>query len=137
MNYLNDLFNKIEKSDIVLYSTTSNCVDAASIEFKNNYAIFLNDRKITNSGEFFVKAAHEYGHCATGALHKLSSPYDVIEKHERLADQKSVEDFLPPEIITNAVNHGCQQIYEIAEYTGFPEPFVKKAIEIYKLKGEI
>lgn len=137
MNYVTRLLNELDKSNIALYNSKNDCIEAASIEYNGNYAIFLNAGKIKNTDDFFVKAAHEYGHCSTGALHKLNSPFDVIGKHERIANQKSVEDFLPSEQILNAVKSGCRQLYEIADFVGMPEKFVKKAVEIYKLKGEI
>ena len=134
---LNKLYQRINNLKISLYDTTEDSVKAASIEYDNHYAIFLNYKKLNTTDDLFIHAAHEWGHCKTGALHKLDSPFDLIAKHERYADQAAVEEFLPPEKIREAMAHGCEYSYEISEYLDIPEEFVIKAIKIYRLTERI
>lgn len=133
---LSSVYSKIQGLGITLMNT-KNDISAMSIVIKDKYGIFINYNKFKNSNEEFNALAHEYGHCATGSLHRINSPFDIIAKHENIANRRAVEEFLPVCELKRAAKHGCQYAYEIAEYLGVPEQFVKQAIDIYKQTGEL
>ena len=129
---LTEVYKKISDANIKLFSYDIPGIKAASIEINKEYGIFINYKKIDNSEEEFMIATHEYGHCASGATHKLCSPYDLICRHEYRADRRSVIEFLPIELLKKAIDAGCTYAYEFAEYLDMPEEFIRLAFKHYK-----
>ena len=93
MQCLTDVYNKIsdEKIEVIYYNMRT--YDAATVEINGNYGIFIDRNKIKNSHDEFMALSHEYGHCKSGATHKLCSPYQLIEQHENRANRAAVRDF--------------------------------------------
>ena len=82
------------------------------------YAVFLDFSKIMSTRLLRAVCAHEMGHVATGAMHKVSSPYELWERSEYL----TAEDF------REAFAAGCRELWELAEYFDLPEQDVKTAL---------
>lgn len=129
---ISEVYKKISDAGIKLFSYNIPNAKAATIEAGNKYGIFINYNEIEDSDEEFCVAAHEFGHCKSGATHKLNSNFDIIERHEYRADRQSVLEFLPVEMIKNALDKGCIHTYEFAEYLGMPENFVRLAFKHYR-----
>ena len=134
MQCLTDVYNKIsdEKIEVIYYDMRT--YDAATVEINGNYGIFIDRNKIKNSHDEFMALSHEYGHCKSGATHKLCSPYQLMEQHENRANRAAVHEILPYEKLINAVNKGNTEIWQIAEYLDMPEEFIKMAIDLYELE---
>ncbi len=134
MQCLTDVYNKIsdEKIEVIYYDMRT--YDAATVEINGNYGIFIDRNKIKNSHDEFMALSHEYGHCKSGATHKLYSPYQLIEQHENRANRAAVREILPYEKLINAVNKGNTEVWQIAEYLDMPEEFIKMAIDLYELE---
>lgn len=128
---INNVRNSIHKENISL-SYRKLPFKAATIEVDGIYGIFIDKKQTTNSDEEFSILAHEYGHCKSGATHKLYSSYDLIEKHEYMADRTAILEFLPFEKLQEAFNNGCQFIWQIAEFLNFPDSFIEKAVQVYQ-----
>lgn len=128
---INNVRNSIHKENISL-SYRKLPFKAATIEVDGIYGIFIDKKQTTNSDEEFSILAHEYGHCKSGATHKLYSPHDLIEKHEYMADRTAILEFLPINKLQEAFSNGCQFIWQIANYLDMPDKFVSKAIEHYR-----
>lgn len=128
---LNDVYKKIENNNIKVFSFGISETKAVSIQVDDKYGIFINHKEIKSKDEEFIIATHEYGHCMTGSTHHLNSPLDLIMKHEYKADRCAVLDFLPVERLKDAINHGCQTVYEFSEYLEVPEQFIIKAFRHY------
>ena len=129
---LTEVYKKISDANIKLFSYDIPEIKAASIEIDKKYGIFINHKQIDNSDEEFMVTTHEYGHCKSGATHKLNSKYDLICKHEYKANRQAVLEFLPIELIKKALNSGCIHTHEFAEYLDMPEEFVRLAFKHYK-----
>lgn len=129
--HIDTVYQEIENNNIKIFHHGLPGVKSVSIETDNNYGIFINHNEIKDSDEEFLVVTHEYGHCMTGSTHPPYSPLDIIIKHEYKADRKAVLDFLPVERIQEAISHGCQTVYEFAEYLDIPEEFVIKAFNHY------
>lgn len=134
---LSKIYNKIEADNIKVFPFGVDGIKAVTIETDNKYGIFVNSKEIRNLSEEFSVLAHEYGHCASGSTHALYSPYDLICRHEYRADRQSVLEFLPIELIEEAINKGCIHTHEFAEYLDMPEDFVRLAFKHYKAMGLI
>lgn len=138
--HINKLFSIIEDNNIRLYNlkgTEYKNITAASIFTLKHYGIFFNDDNISTNENMFLVAAHELGHCLSGAMHNLTSPYELIERNEYRADRCSVLRFLPFDKLQEAISSGCQTSYELSDYLGLPEQFLKTAIEVYRNEGLI
>ena len=92
------------------------------------YAVFLDFTKIRSTRLLRGVCCHELGHAATGALHKVDSPYELIERSEYRADRWAAEHFLPAEDFRDAFRHGCTELWQLADRFGVTEEFVKKAV---------
>ena len=75
--------------------------------------------------------AHEAGHCATGCTHKISSPLDLVAKHEYKANRWAIERYLPFNDINSAIKAGYTEPWELADYFNVTEKFIRKAIRYY------
>lgn len=128
---LTEVYKKISDANIELFSYDIPQIKAATIEINKKYGIFLNYNEIEDADDEFLVLAHEYGHCASGATHKITSKFETISRHEYRADRKSIIDFLPIEKIQQAIRYGCQTKYEFATFLGVPEDFVIKAFKHY------
>lgn len=71
---------------------------------------------------------HEGGHYATGTTHEVCSPWDLVEKHEYSADKWAVEHAVTPEALDDAVAAGYTEIWQLADYFGVTEDFMRKAV---------
>ena len=92
------------------------------------WGIFLDKGRMKTRAEEESAALHEAGHYATGATHRVCSPYDLVEKHERKADKWAVERKLSAEELDDAVAEGCTELWSLAERFGVTEEFMRRAV---------
>ena len=78
-----------------------------------------------------VRLAHEIGHCATGSFYNRYSPCDVRKAHENRADKYAVRLLISPEELDEAVAQGHTEPWDLADYFGVDEAFLKKAVCLY------
>lgn len=133
------LYERISEEKILVFSVDTGNQKALTIRYdsEQKYGIFCNEQKFESNAEEFLIMAHEYGHCKSGATHKLCSPYQLIEQHEERANRAAVHELLPVEEIEEAVSAGNTTLWQIAECICMPEQFVSMAIEIYRLEGKL
>lgn len=132
MQCLMDVYEKIQNEKIEVFTRSMKPCDAATVEVEGEYGIFIDRKKITNKQDEFMALSHEYGHCKSGATHKLYSPYQLIGQHENRANRAAVHEILPYEKLINAVNKGNTESWQLAEYLDMPEQFIKMAIDLYE-----
>lgn len=96
-----------------------------------DYAIFLDFKKIKTVRELRGTCLHELGHEETGALHKISSPYDLVEQHENMAIRWSSENVLTVQAFAEAFQQGYTEPWQLAEYYELPEEDIKKALRFW------
>lgn len=135
MQCLDDVYKKIDDKNIELFTRCLKSCDAVTVEVNKEYGIFIDQTQLKDKSDEFMALAHEYGHCATGTTHKLSSPCQSIDQHEYRANRAAVHELLPYEKLMKAVAYDSSSIWSIAEYLNMPEKFVKMAIEVYKRDG--
>lgn len=104
----------------------------ATIRDGEFYAIFLDFSKI--GGLRFLKGVccHELGHAATGALHKINSPYETVERSEYRANRYVAHRFLTQEEFTQAFQDGCREGWELSEYFDLPQKDIEKALAYWQ-----
>ena len=104
----------------------------ATIRDQDAYAIFLDFSKIRSTRLLRGVCCHELGHAATGALHKVSSPYELVERSEYRAKRWCAQHYLPPEDFQAAFAEGYTEPWQLAEYFDLPEQDVMAALHYWR-----
>ena len=133
-----ELYDKIEKENIILMETDTISGKAVTIKDENtkDYGIFY-ENNFSDTNEEFCVLAHEYGHCKSGSTHKLYSKFQLIGQHENRANRAAIYEFLPVEKIKDAFKREYFEYWEIAEYLDLPESFIIMAIEIERVEEKL
>ena len=100
----------------------------ATIRDRGEYAVFLDFTKIRSARLLRGVCCHELGHLATGALHKVDSPYELVERSEYRANRYIAENCLTEADFREAFAAGCSELWQLAEYFDLPEQDVKNAL---------
>ena len=103
----------------------------ATIRDRGEYAVFLDFTKIKSTRLLRGVCCHEMGHAATGALHKVDSPFETVERSEYRANRYVAERFLKPEDFRDAFSAGYSQPWQLAEFFELPEEDVQRAYEYW------
>ena len=75
--------------------------------------------------------AHELGHCEYGGFYNYHSRYATRAKAENKANRWAYIHVLPLPEIQQAMAKGNRTIWELAEYFGVTESFMRDAIDFY------
>ena len=75
-----------------------------------------------------VHLAHEIGHCVCGAFYNPYSSFDIRQKHEHRADKWAIKKLIPVDELDEAVAAGHTELWDLADYFGVTEEFMKKAV---------
>ena len=100
----------------------------ATIRDGSRYGVFLDFTQIQTTRLLRGVCCHEMAHVATGALHKVSSPYELVERSEYRANRWAAQRFLTAEDFREAFRSGYTQPWQLAEYFDLPEQDVKNAL---------
>lgn len=128
---LDEMYARARAEDISLYHQCIPGIRAVTIEYQGAYAVCLDLDTIPTQAEELCILAHECGHAMTGSTHKLSSPYDLIQKHENRADKWAIHEMVPPEEYRVALESGCTELWQLAEYFNITEDYARKAVCLY------
>lgn len=104
---------------------------AATVQTQDGNHIFMDHEKIENHAEEKRILAHELGHIQTGTMHSVSSPCDLVERHEERAERWTIKHLLPYDEMCYAIRNGCRTTWELAEYFEVPDELIHKAIDYY------
>lgn len=129
---LEEVYKDAEKQGAKIFPWDIGFADAATIEMGGKYGIFIDFRRCRSVNDFAWRLAHEVSHCATGCTHRLSSPYDLIEKHEYKANRRQIETYLPLKELRKAVAEGYREPWQLADYFGVPQEGIEKALHYWK-----
>lgn len=120
---------KQNRVDVIPYK---NCPQpAATVRDDGWYAVFLDFTKIKSTRLLRGICFHEMGHLATGALHKVDSPYELVERSEHRAKRWSAENFLTEEDFREAFHYGYTELWQLAEFFDLPEADVSAALHYW------
>lgn len=100
----------------------------ATIRDQGCYAVFLDFSKIRSTRLLRGVYFHELGHVATGALHKVDSPYELVERSEYRANRWAAEHYLSDSDFRAAFADGYTEPWQLAEYFDLPEADIKNAL---------
>lgn len=132
MNSVLSLYGELQSNGISFFTWELDDEKSATIEMNGKYGIFIDFDNIQTSAEELVIVAHEGGHAVTGSTHKVSSPYDLIEKHENIANRWAIKKLLPFDEMKAAMRTGHTEPHQLAEYFDVTEEFVHLATDYYR-----
>ena len=103
----------------------------ATIRDAGFYAVFLDFTKIHSMRFLRGVCYHELGHIATGALHKVDSPYELAERSEHRAIRWAAETYLTEDAFREAYAAGCTELWQLEEYFDLPEADIRAALRYW------
>ena len=125
---LSDFYHYCRKNDVDVIPFDGCPQPGATIRDQGFYAVFLDFSKIRSTRLLRGVCFHELGHVATGALHKVDSPFELVERSEYRANRWCAEHFLTADAFREAFTAGCTEIWQLAEYFDMPEQDVARAL---------
>ncbi len=117
-----------------------NLPNACSVSVKTSAGgcfIGIDPFEIETTAQERVHLAHEIGHCETLSFYSAYSPLEIREKHEKRADRWAVLRLVPVGELTEALEHGINEVWALAEHFDVTEDFMRKAIEIHRMCGAL
>ncbi len=96
------------------------------------YAVFLDFSQIPDSRLLRGICCHELGHVATGALHKVDSPYELVERSEYRASRWTAQHCLREQDFRDAFAAGYREPWQLSEYFDLPEQDVLAALSYWR-----
>lgn len=117
---------KTHQVDVIPYDGCPK--EGATIRDGDFYAVFLDFTQIRSTRLLRGVCYHELGHVATGALHKVDSPFELAERSEYRANRWCAQHYLTQEDFRDAFDAGYTEAWQLAEYFDMPERDVKAAL---------
>lgn len=128
---LSDFYNYCKEHQVDVISYDGCPQPGATVRDGGYYGVFLDFSKIKSTRLLRGICYHELGHVATGALHKVDSPYELVERSEYRANRWAAEQYLNEEAFRTAFADGCTQLWQLAEYFDLPEEDVENALRYW------
>lgn len=104
---------------------------AATIRDQDFYAVFLDFSQIRSTRLLRGICYHELGHVATGALHKVDSPYELAERSEHRATRWVAEHYLTEAAFREAFRAGATELWQLSDYFDLPERDIASALSYW------
>lgn len=129
---ISDFYNycKAHQVDVIPYDGCPQ--PGATVRDDGCYAVFLDFTKIRSTRLLRGVCYHELGHVATGALHKVDSPYELVERSEYRANRWVTENYLTEEAFRTAFSEGYTELWQLSEYFDLPEDCIVAALTYWK-----
>ncbi len=134
MENINNLHKWMDERGVLLFERqlpfSDESTNAATIHLTDTdtWGVFLDSARIKTAAEEKTVLLHECGHCATGTTHAVSSPFDLVAKHEYRADKWAIKRALSADELDQAVASGYTELWSLAEHFGVTEEFMRKAV---------
>ena len=128
---LSDFYGYCRENGVLVIPFQGVPAPGATIRDGSKYAVFLDFSQIPSTRLLRGVCAHEMSHVATGALHKVSSPYELVERSEYRANRYLARQFLTVEAFQEAFDAGCREPWQLAEYFDLPESDIQSALQYW------
>ncbi len=103
----------------------------ATLRYGEHYAIFLDFSQIPSTRLLRGVCCHEMSHVATGALHRVNSPFEPVERSEYRANRYTAQRFLTEKAFRRAFADGYTEPWQLAEYFDLPQKDVETALRYW------
>jgi hypothetical protein len=125
---ISDFYDYCKENSVDVIPFDGSPSPGATIRDNGYYAVFLDFSKIRSTRLLRGVCYHELGHAATGALHKVDSPYELAERSEYRAKRWSAQHYLTKDDFRAAFSEGYTEPWQVAEYFDLPESDVLSAL---------
>ena len=128
---ISDFYHYCKQHDVAVIPYDGCPKEGATIRDQGFYGVFLDFTKIKSTRLLRGVCYHELGHVATGALHKVDSPFELAERSEYRAIRWAAEHYLTIEAFQEAFDAGYTQIWQLEEYFDLPEADIRAALRYW------
>ena len=126
---LYDLYGEADKDGIAVFWLPMKVDQSRAIQTEDGCcAIGIDPWKMDTVAKEKVSLGHELGHCKTGSFYNPFAKLDVRRKHENRADKWEIKRLIPVDDLDEAVADGHTDLWDLAEYFGVTEDFMRKAV---------
>lgn len=125
---ISDFYNYCKENKVDVIPFIGCPQPGATVRDQGCLAVFLDFSKIRSTRLLRGVCYHELGHAATGALHKVDSPYELVERSEYRANRWAAQHYLSEADFRSAFKDGCTELWQLAEYFDLPESDIQKAL---------
>lgn len=133
---ISDFYEYAQRENIALIPYPIGFATACTIRLQGRLGVFWDRHQLDTVPRLNTHLLHEWGHCATGALHKVESPFELVARNEERADRWAIEHALPFEQLCEAIRQGDCEYWQLAERFELEEAFIRKAVYYYhEVKG--
>lgn len=132
MTQLPELYDLAQKQNIevIQYPMEKNG-SMSLMEPDGSCYIGMDGRVLDGGTQERMHLGHELGHCITGSFYNIYATVDSRQRHENQADKWAIHALLPVEALDDAIAQGYTELWELAEFFGVTESFVRKAVCLY------
>ncbi len=128
---ISDFYDYCTKHNVAVIPFDRCPQPGATVRDQDFYAVFLDFSKIRSARLLRGVCYHELGHVATGALHKVDSPFELVERSEHRAARWGAETFLTQSAFREAFRAGYAEVWQLAEYFDLPEADIRSALRYW------
>ena len=125
---LSDFYHYCRRNRVDVIPFSGAPSPGTTLRDRGQYAVFLDFEKIRSARLLRGVCCHELGHLATGALHKVDSPFELVERSEYRANRYVAQHCLTEAAFREAFAAGCRELWQLADYFDLPEQDVKNAL---------
>lgn len=131
---LPSLYSLAEGNGTPVYWFDLGLAESLSVQMEDgSCAIAMDPWRMLTLADEKVKLAHELGHCATGAFYNCYAARELRQKHEQRANRWAYKMLIPEDELAEALRKGYREPWELAEYFDVTEPFLREALEYYRI----
>ena len=132
MILLPELYAQASQQNIpVLRHPMAQCGSMSLMLSDGSCVIGMDDRVADGGAQERVHLSHELGHCLTGSFYNIYAAADLRGRHENRADKWAIRRLIPVSALDDAIASGHTELWDLADYFGVTETFLKKAICLY------
>ena len=132
MTLLPELYAQASQQNIpVLRHPMPQCGSMSLMLSDGSCAIGMDERVLDAGTQERVHLSHELGHCLTGSFYNIYAARDLRQRHENRADKWAIRRLIPVSDLDDAIAAGHTELWDLADYFGVTETFLKKAICLY------
>ena len=128
---ISDFYHYCKQHDVDVIPYDGCPKPGATIRDGSFCAVFLDFTKIRSTRLLRGICYHELGHVATGALHKVDSPFELVERSEYRANRWGAETYLTEAAFREAFCAGCTELWQLEEYFELPGRDIQAALNYW------
>lgn len=134
---LHDFFTYCENENIDVIPYMDAPYAGTTIRDGDCCAVFLDFNRLRSTRLLRGVCLHEMGHIASGAFHKISSPFELVERSEYRANLWAAEQHITEADFREAFSAGITELWELAEYFDLPEQDIKNALTYWSERRRV